>query len=69
MLRVRYPATFAAERRYVVDVLLGEFLGLDCIHEEAAIDGFEISLAENPGAGRVVLADGLFAQGDRESVV
>jgi hypothetical protein len=66
MLRVRYPATFAAERRYVVDVLLGEFLGLDCIHEEAAIDGFEISLAENPGAGRVVLADGLFAQGDRE---
>lgn len=69
MLRVRYPATFAAERRYAVDVLLREFLGLECVHEEAAVDGFEITVAGDPGAGRVVVADGLFAhdEGDRLS--
>lgn len=66
MLRIRYPATFVAERRYVVDVLVNEFLGLDCVHEEAEVDGFEITMAEDPAAGRVVVGDGLFAHNEHE---
>jgi hypothetical protein len=59
VLRVRYPPTFAAERRYIVDVLLREFLGLECVHEPAPVEGFELSSPDG-GPGRVVVADGLF---------
>ena len=57
MLRVTHPPTWIPERRYVLDCLLGEMLGL----------GFSVEFGDTPGTqlelpgGRLVVHDGFFA--------
>jgi hypothetical protein len=57
---VEHPPGREPERRYAADVLLGEFLGLELEHAEAA--GATATTLTFAGADRrLVLADGLFA--------
>lgn len=62
MLTVQIPSPYAAERRYVLGVVLGEFLGLDYRIEEA--DGNGTSLTAGDGR-ELFIADGLFAGPER----
>jgi hypothetical protein len=57
VLTVSHPPTWAAERAYVLDVVLGERLGLDVYTHVEERDGVEIS----DGTRSLRLADGLFA--------
>ena len=60
MLRIRQPVTRSAERAYVLDVLLGEFLGLEYGAEIEQRGDVEISLAAD-ARRRLILPDVLFA--------
>ena len=60
MLRVRFSDRFVAERTYVFDVLLGEFLGLAyTLQVEAGLDGYVIEL---PNGRSLRLRDAFFGQ-------
>lgn len=61
VLRVRHPPGYPSERRYVFDVLLTEFLGLDYLAEQAQAADIEISLMEDAGGRRVTTPDVLFS--------
>lgn len=54
---VRHPEDFAAERRYILHVLLTEFLGLQVRCETAASDKTEITL---DGTARLLFQDDFF---------
>jgi hypothetical protein len=61
VLLVRHPDTYRAERRYVLEVVLGEFLGLrfEARAEERA--DTEITVPELGGGRRVKIVEDLFA--------
>lgn len=61
MIVVRHPHGYEAERRYVFDVVLGEFLGLE--FELAAEDRSDVAItsSEDPDGARLIFADVLFA--------
>ena len=61
MLVVRHPDTRPAERAYVLDVVLGEFLGLQWRAEPGDPGPVEITWSEDAGGRRLVVADGLLA--------
>lgn len=60
MIKVLIPANYEAERRYIIDVLLGEFLGLQfhCESDPALVG--EVVISVN-GQARLAVADGLFS--------
>jgi hypothetical protein len=58
-LVVSVPPTYAAERAYVLDVVLGDWLGLDFRIETA--EGSDTRIGAGEASGELVLADGLFA--------
>jgi hypothetical protein len=60
VLRVRHPPGYPSERRYITDVLLTEFLGLDHVMEETRSRDVEISLNDDVDGTRVVMPDVLF---------
>ncbi len=60
MLRIDHPPTYLPERRYIYDVLLREFLGLDYtsrVHDGADV---RISMPSDPSGQVLTLPDGLF---------
>jgi hypothetical protein len=60
-ITVRTPAGYAEERRYIADVVLGEFLGLGFeLLQTGDLDHVELTVADG-SARRVVLPDTLFA--------
>jgi hypothetical protein len=61
-LLVEAPPAYAPERRYILDVVLGDWLGLDWELRAAERTDVRISLLEEPAGDRaVLLPDGLFA--------
>ena len=60
-LVVRTPGRYPAERRYVLGVVLGEWLGLDWRLECADVPDVRIGVADNPDGPVVTLPDTLFA--------
>jgi hypothetical protein len=60
MLLVKHPETYAPERRYIFDVILGEFLGLAWEGRTEPREDVEISVAEISDGQRLTVADGLF---------
>jgi peptidoglycan/xylan/chitin deacetylase (PgdA/CDA1 family) len=61
ILFVRAPDTYVIERRYVLDVVLSDWLGLDYVLEFHDRPQVEIRLAADPGGSRLTLPDVLFA--------
>lgn len=61
MLLVRHPDTYEPERRYVFDVVLREFFGLEWRSELAEIDHIELAVDGQNGGPRLRVVDGLFA--------
>jgi hypothetical protein len=59
-LLVRHPADFAAERKYALDVVLGEWLGLSYVGETHELAATVITL--RGCAGELVLPDVFFAR-------
>ncbi len=60
VLLVRHPATYEAERRYVLEVVLGEFMGLEWRARPDGEAGVEIVLAGQEDGPRLTVVDGLF---------
>ncbi|MGO9249762.1 MAG: hypothetical protein ACLP7W_14445 [Solirubrobacteraceae bacterium] len=61
MLLVRHSATYPAERAYILDVVLREFMGLGWearVEERADV---EITMSQASDDARLVMADRLFA--------
>jgi hypothetical protein len=65
-LRVQHPPTRIPERRYVLAVLLGEFLGLDYVPEEYGGRDVRISPAADEAGPALVLPDILFQIPDED---
>ena len=61
MLLVRHPPSYPAERAWVLDVVLGRWLGLEHAPRAEARADVEIVDAAAPDAGGVTLPDALFA--------
>lgn len=65
MLLVRHPATYLAERSYVLQVLLGDFMGLEWEARPHEHPVTEIALAGQADGPSLTILDGLFAvEGD-----
>ena len=60
MLLVKHPDTYAPERRYILDVVLCEFLGLEWEGRAEPRADVEISVAEISDGQRLTVAEGLF---------
>ena len=60
MLLVSHPPGRLPERRYILDVLLRDFLGLDYVARTHDKDHVVISLQGDPRGKRLILADTLF---------
>ncbi len=65
MLIIRQPDTYAAERTYILDVVLREFMGLESEARPEARADVEITVPEISLGTRLLLADGLFATPER----
>ncbi len=61
MLLVRQPNTYPSERSYALDVVLGEFLGLEWEARPETRTDIEITAPELSSSARLLLSDGLFA--------
>jgi Family of unknown function (DUF7033) len=66
VLRVRHPATYEAERKYLLEVVLGEFLGLAWDAEVHSGDTTELFLADREEGPRLTLREGLFASAEED---
>ena len=64
MLLVEAPPTREAERRYILEVVLGEWLGLDYRLESTPGDDVRIRLSEMPAGGVLRVPDVFFATED-----
>jgi hypothetical protein len=60
-LIVAYPRNYPAERRYVLSLVLGEFLGLDLQLLAQDRGDTEITVGDDPRGKRLCVADGLFS--------
>jgi hypothetical protein len=60
-LEIKTPASYRAEREYVIDVLVNDFLGLRHTIAREARDDVAIALAGDDSGRRLVLPDALFA--------
>jgi hypothetical protein len=61
MLVVEAPAGYEPERRYILDVVLGDRLGLEWTLQTADRSDVRISRADDSGGASVTVPDGLFA--------
>ncbi len=59
LIRVSVPETYLPERRYIIQTLLGEFLGLPTMIEPRPATETVLEVAGHPA--RLTVADGLFA--------
>ena len=66
MLLINHPDTYPAERAYVLDVVLGELLGLPFSARAQDREDVEITAPELAGGDRLILADRLFATSERD---
>ncbi len=66
MLVIAHPPTYLPERRYIYDVLLGEFLGLDYVSEAHGGTEVQVRLLEDSGNRVLTLLDGLFGVPERD---
>jgi hypothetical protein len=66
VLHVRQPASYSRERAYVLDVVLGELLGLAWKVTAEARSDVEITLPELADDGSLIIADRLFATPERD---
>lgn len=62
MLIVQFQSGFTAERKYIFDVLLKDFLGIDYVIDEMPLS--ENAVIINDGGNTLKLADCFFAQGE-----
>jgi O-antigen/teichoic acid export membrane protein len=60
-LAIHVPNSYQAERRYVIDVVLREWLGLDCSVRFEDRRDVMIVARDHPQQGRLTMPDGLFA--------
>ncbi|HEX7300624.1 MAG TPA: polysaccharide deacetylase family protein [Solirubrobacteraceae bacterium] len=60
-LVVEVPSGYEPERRYILDVVLSDWLGLEWRLRQSALGDVRIALAEDPDGPAVVLPDVLFA--------
>ena len=62
MLLVEAPPSYEPERRYALDVVLSEWLGLEWrLRVDDRRDGMRITLEGDCASGCLVIPDGLFA--------
>ena len=61
MLLVEAPEGYEPERRYILEVVLGDRLGLEWTLRTTGRRDVRITRADDPGGASVVLPDGLFA--------
>jgi hypothetical protein len=61
MLLIRHPPSYPQERAYILDVVLGEFLGLEFTAQAEERLDTEIALAQAPDGKRLLVSEGLFA--------
>ncbi len=66
MLLVKHPDTYGPERRYILDVVLCEFLGLGWEGRAEPRADVEISVAEFSDGRRLTVAEGLFATPEQD---
>ena len=60
MIRIACAATYAPERKYILEVMLRDFLGLDYRVQVEDRPDWRLCLDENPGAGAIYVPDVLF---------
>jgi hypothetical protein len=60
MLLIVHPPTYRAERRYIFDVMLRDFLGLEYETLEQEQDDVQIMLTDDPNGWKISLPDVLF---------
>ncbi len=60
MLRVAHPATYLPERRYILDVLFGEFLGVPYIAEPCERHDVRVSMEGDATGAALTMPDLLF---------
>ena len=58
--RISHPPTYLAERRYIHDLLMGEFLGLGCVSRPHDRPEVRIDVPGHPDGKALVLPDVLF---------
>lgn len=61
MLLIVHPSTYHAERRYIFDVILRDFLGIEYATLEHGQPDVQIMLADDPNGRRICLPDNLFS--------
>ncbi len=66
MLLVRHPDTYPAERAYVLELVLGELLGLQWSRQAESRADIEITAPALADGHRLVLAESLFATPERD---
>ena len=66
MLQISHPPTYGAERRYIHDVLLTGFLGLEYQAREVMRNDVRVSLQGDASGKELILADILFQTPEEE---
>ena len=62
MLRLAHPPTFSAERAYIFEVLLGQFLGIPYVAVTEEREDVRITCLDDPDGRELRLVDDFFAQ-------
>lgn len=60
MIRIACAATYAPERKYILEVMLRDFLGLDYRVQVEDRPDWRLCLDENPGGGAICIPDVMF---------
>src|SRR5687768_7462488 len=63
-LYIKHPSNFEAERRYILDVTFGDWLGIDYAHEAEHRCDTEITIAGKADEQAVCLSDAFFRHAD-----
>jgi len=66
VLHIIHPPAYKAERLYIYDLLLGEFLGLEYQLQERLCDGVKITLKDDPHKKELCLSDHFFKTPENE---
>jgi len=61
MLKIVHPASFEPERRYILEVILGDWLGLEFASESGPVSCWEMTRAGDRRQGRLQISDAFFS--------